>query len=268
MSSSAASAETVLVTGASSGIGRELARYFARDGSTCVLLARNEDALHALADELATAHGVDAHVLAADLSVPNVADEVAAQLRERGLTVDVLVNNAGFGERGLVADLDADRQVDMIQVNVTALTHLTRRLLPGMVERGRGGVLNVASTAAFQPGPYMSVYYATKAYVLSFSDGLVEEVAETGVTVTCLAPGPTRTAFIDRAAMNDARLMNLGATMPPETVAQAGHDGFRADRTLVVPGWPNKIAAFLVRFTPRSVARKLTAWLNRSGAPT
>ncbi len=254
--------ETVLVTGASSGIGRELAHCFAADGSACVLVARNEEALHDVADALEGAYGTDAHVLPADLSVPGAADTVADRLHERGLSVDVLLNNAGVGARGAFAELDAQRQVDMIQVNVTALTHLTRRLLPAMQDRGRGGVLNVASTAGLQAGPYMSVYYATKAYVLSFSDGLAEEMAGTGVTVTCLAPGPTRTAFADRADMDEARLMDLGATMTPAAVAAAGYDAFRAGRTLEIPGWPNKVGAILTRFTPRVLARKVTAWLN------
>lgn len=258
----AASSDTVLVTGASSGIGRELAHCFAADGATCVLLARTEEALHEVAGTLTTEYGADTHVLPADLSVPGAADTVAEQLQERGLTVDVLVNNAGVGARGAFTDLSAQRQVDMIQVNVAALTHLTRRVLPGMRERGRGGVLNVASTAGFQSGPYMSVYYATKAYVLSFSDGLAEEMAGTGVTVTCLAPGPTRTAFADRADMDDARLMDLGATMTPAAVAAAGYDAFRAGRALEIPGWPNKVGAFLTRVTPRVLARKVTAWLN------
>ncbi len=256
------SPETVLVTGASSGIGRALAHRFARAGSDCVLLARSEDTLHDLADTLASSYDVNAHVLPADLSVPGVADDVAAELRERALSVDVLVNNAGIGARGPFAELDPHRQINMIRVNVTALTHLTRHLLPGMLERGRGGVLNVASTAGFQPGPHMSVYYATKAYVVSFSEGLHEEAAGTGVTVTGLAPGPTRTAFADRAGMSDATLFDLGATMTPEAVAHAGYDGFRQDQALVVPGWPNKVGAFMIRFTPRPVARKLAGWLN------
>jgi len=256
------SSETVLVTGASSGIGRELARRFARAGSDCVLLARSTDALHELATEIASGYDVDTHVLPADLSVPGAAADVAAELQERDFTVDVLVNNAGVGARGAFADLDAQRQVNMIQVNVTALTHLTRLLLPGMLARDRGGVLNVASTAGFQPGPHMTVYYATKAYVLSFSEGLHEEVNGTGVTVTCLAPGPTRTAFADRAGMTDATLFDLGATMPPAAAAQAGYDGLRRGRAIVVPGWPNKVGAFMIRFTPRPVARKLAGWLN------
>ena len=200
--------------------------------------------------------------LSADLSTPDAGAAVETALQERDLTVDVLVNNAGFGERGAFADLDAERQRAMIRVNVLALTDLARRLLPGMLERDRGGLLNVASTAAFQPGPYMSVYYATKAYVLSFSDGLVTEVADTSVSVTCLAPGPTRTAFVDKADMDDTPLFQWTAPMSADTVAQAGYDAFRRGRPLVVPGLPNKIGAVLIRFTPRSAARTLTAWLN------
>lgn len=255
--------ETVLVTGASSGIGRELAHCFAEDGSDCVLMARSEEALHALADTLESTYGVDAHVLPADLSVPGIAEKIDAALRERGLSVDVLANNAGIGVRGTFAELDPQRQVDMIRVNVTALTHLTRRLLPGMLERGRGGVLNVASTASFQPGPYMSVYYATKAYVLSFSEGLTEEVAESGVTVTCLAPGPTQTSFSETAGMDESALFQWSVPMTPPAVARAGYDGLRAGRVLIVPGWPNKIGAFMVRFTPRPLARKVAGWLNQ-----
>jgi len=255
--------ETALITGASAGIGREFAHRFARDGHNCVLLARSEDALHDLADTLTSTHGVDAHVLPADLSDPGVTDEIVAELQERDLTVDVLVNNAGFGARGQFAELDAQQQVDMIQVNVTALTHLTRHLLPSMLERNRGGVLNVASTAAFQPGPYMSVYYATKAYVLSFSEGLAGEVADTNVTVTCLAPGPTETAFMDRADMHGTALFENASKMTPETVAKTGYDAFCQGRALVVPGWPNKIGVFMVRFTPRPVARRVAGWLNR-----
>ena len=256
------SPETALITGASSGIGRKLAHRFARAGSNCVLLARSEDVLHDLATTLTTDYDVDADVVVADLSAPDAAEDVASTLEARGLSVDVLVNNAGFGARGAFTEVDAQRQVNMIRVNVTALTHLTRLLLPGMLERGRGGVLNVASTAGFQPGPYMSVYYATKAYVLSFSEGLHEEVTGTGVTVSCLAPGPTRTSFVDRAGMNDATLFDLGTAMSAEDVAQAGYDGFRQRRAVVVPGWPNKIGAFMIRFTPRPVARKMAGWLN------
>jgi len=256
------SPETVLITGPSSGIGRALAHRFAQAGSTCILLARSEDALHALADTLRSEYAADAHVLHADLAAPDAGATVETALREQDLTVDVLVNNAGIGARGAFAELNADRQQALIRVNVLALTDLARRLLPGMLDRNRGGILNVASTAGFQPGPYMSVYYATKAYVLSFSEGLAGEVSDTSVSVTCLAPGPTRTAFVDKADMNETPLFQWTAPMSAEAVAQAGYDAFRRGRPLVVPGLPNKLGAFLIRFTPRSVARTLTAWLN------
>lgn len=228
-----------------------------------MLLARSEDALHELADTLSADYDVDADVVRADLSAPGAADDVVDELEARGLSVDVLVNNAGIGARGAFAELDAQRQIDLIRVNVTALTRLARRLLPAMLERGRGGVLNVASTAGFQPGPRMTVYYATKAYVLSFSEGLHEEVAGTGVTVSCLAPGPTRTAFAERAGMADAPLFEMGTAMAPDDVAQTGYDGFRRGEAVVVPGWPNKVGAALIRFTPRPLARKVAGWLNQ-----
>lgn len=257
------SSDTVLVTGASSGIGRELAHCFARGGHECILLARSTDELHTLADQLEAQYGIEGHVLVADLSASDSARNIVSELDRRDLVVDVLVNNAGFGGRGEFSEQSAERQTAMIRVNVTALTELTRHLLPGMLERDNGGVLNVASTAAFPPGPYMTVYYATKAYVLSFSEGLAEETSESNVSVTCLAPGPTRTAFADKAEMEDTQLFKWGSSMTPEAVAEVGYEAFRREKALTIPGWPNKIGAFLVRFTPRVLARKLTAWLNR-----
>lgn len=153
--------------------------------------------------------------------------------------------------------------MNMIRVNVTGLTHLTHQLLPGMLERNADGVLNVASTAGFQPDAHMSVYYATKAYVLSFSEGVTEGIADRDVTVTCLAPGPTRTSFVDRAQMEDSRLFKVGSVMSSRTVAEMGYRAFRNDRTLAVPGWINKICVFATRFTPRSVIRKVTGWVNQ-----
>lgn len=257
------SPESVLVTGASSGIGRALADRFARAGHSCILLARSKNALHRLADDLSSRYGVETHVIVADLSASGSAPGIVEKLNRRGLSVDVLVNNAGFGDRGAFAELSAERQVAMIQVNVTTLTELTHLLLPTMLDRDRGGILNVASTAAFQPGPYMSVYYATKAYVLSFSEGIAEETSESGVTVTCLAPGPTRTAFIEKADMENTHLFQWGTTMTPEAVAERGYKAFRTGTVLAVPGWPNKMGTFLIRLTPRVLARKLVSWLNR-----
>jgi hypothetical protein len=253
--------ETALITGASSGIGRALARCFAEDGADLVLVARREEALREVAHELETDHGIAAHVVPCDLAEPEAPQTLFDTLEAEGIPVDVVVNNAGFGARGPVAELDAQRQIDMVQVNVTALTHLTRLLLPGMIDRGRGGVLNVASTAAFQPGPNMSVYYATKAYVLSFTEGLAEEVRGTGVHVSCLAPGATDTGFADRADMKGTMLFEMG-TMAPAAVARAGYDGFRANTTLVVPGLFNKLTAASVRFVPRRAARTIAQWLQ------
>jgi hypothetical protein len=253
--------ETALITGASSGIGRELARCFADGGADLVLVARREEALRTVADELESEHGITARVMPSDLAKPDAPQALFDQCAAEGITVDVVVNNAGFGARGPVAELDTQRQVDMVQVNVTALTHLTRLFLPSMLDRGHGGVLNVASTAAFQPGPNMSVYYATKAYVLSFTEGLAEEVRGTGVHVSCLAPGATDTEFVDRADMEDTTLFKLGA-MTPDDVARAGYEGFRSNTTLVVPGALNKLTAASVRFIPRTVARRIAQSLQ------
>jgi hypothetical protein len=253
--------ETALITGASSGIGRALAHCFADGGADLVLVARREEALHEVARELETAHGITAHVVPSDLAEADAPQSLFDTLTTDGVTVDVVVNNAGFGARGPVAELDTQRQIDMVQVNVTALTHLTRLFLPGLLTRGRGGVLNVASTAAFQPGPNMSVYYATKAYVLSFTEGLAEEVRGTGVHVSCLAPGATATEFADRADMEDTMLFKMGA-MTPTAVARAGYDGFRTNATLVVPGAFNKLTAASVRFVPRRLARTIAQWLQ------
>ena len=188
-------AETVLITGASSGIGRELARLYASDGAGLVLIARSEDKLRQLADELCANYGAGAQVVPTDLSRPASPREIVEALAQRHIDVDVLVNNAGFGARGSVAEIGVERQLEMIEVNVAALTQLTALLLPGMLERRRGAILNVASTAAFQPGPNWAVYCATKAYVLSFTEALAEEVRGSGVRVSCLAPGPTDTGF-------------------------------------------------------------------------
>lgn len=248
------SRETVLVTGASSGIGEELARLFAADGAELVLVARREERLRRLAAELEGAHGVAPRIAPVDLSEPREVIALCERLDQAGVAVDVLVNNAGFGASGAVADVDLRRQLEMVRLNVEALTALTRLLLPGMLERGRGGVLNVASVAGFQPGPFMAVYYATKAYVLSFSEALAEEVRGRGVAVTALAPGPTVTEFESRAGLEGKLLFKLGP-MAAGPVARAGHRGFRRGKVLVVPGPSNKVLAFSHRLFPRSLVR-------------
>jgi short-subunit dehydrogenase len=250
-------AETALITGASGGIGEELARLLAAARIDVVLVARSAGKLSALAGELARAYGVRAEAVAADLAQPSAADDIARELAARGLAIDILINNAGFGTYGPFAGTPAAEEARMIQVNIAALTMLTKVLLPPMLQRRRGRIMNVASTAAFQPGPLMAVYYASKAYVLSFSEALSNETAGSGVTVTCLCPGPTRTGFQDRAGMQESRLLTTLSVATAAEVARAGYDGMMAGRAIVIPGVANRIAVQLLRVTPRAVVRRV-----------
>jgi short-subunit dehydrogenase len=252
---------TALITGASSGIGRSLAYLFARDGHDLVLVARRAAALEELAAELTRAAGVRAQVLSADLSRQSGAELAYTELQRLGVTVDVLVNNAGVGMQGAFAALPLDRQLQMIQLNVTSLTALTRLLLPGMLQRGRGGVLNVGSTAGFQAGPFMAVYYATKAYVVSFTEALADECAGSGLRITCLAPGPTATGFAAEAGVTDSRLFR-GKTMTPDEVARIGYEAWKEGKPLVVAGSANRVGAFMVRLLPRATVIKAVRRLN------
>jgi uncharacterized protein len=254
--------ETVLITGASSGIGLELAKLFAADKSTLILVARSADKLEALAESMRRQLGVMVRVLPADLTRPDAPQRLFDELARDGVEVDVVVNNAGFGHRGAIAEIPLQRQLEMIQVNVSALTALTRLFLPGMLARNRGGILNVGSTAGFQPGPYMSVYYATKAYVLHFTEALAEEVRKTDLRISCLAPGPTKTGFADVADMGHARLFRLGA-MSAETVAKIGYRGFRRGKVIVVAGLRNWLLVQAPRVSPRFLVRKVTKALNK-----
>lgn len=259
--------ETALITGASSGIGLELARCFAAAGYDLVLVARRAEALEALASELGAKHGTAVRVEPRDLNSPEAPAKLYADLQQAGVTIDVLVNNAGFGALGNVSSLPLDRQLDMIELNVTALTALTRLFLPGMLERRRGGVLNVASTAGFQPGPRMAVYYATKAYVLSFTEALAEENAGSGLRVSCLCPGPTKTEFGSVSGMDQSRLFRLG-TMNARAVAECGVRGWLRGRVVVVPGLMNRMLVFAGRFVPRWGMRKIVKAINGNGHST
>ncbi|WP_144059782.1 SDR family NAD(P)-dependent oxidoreductase [Rhodopirellula sallentina] len=249
---------TTLITGASSGIGRDLAQLFAKGGDDVVLVARSEDKLVELARSIEDECHVSATVLVADLSDPNAIDQLCNQLNERNIHVDNLVNNAGFGALGKFSELSVDRQTDMLMVNVVALTRLTRRLLPSMLERGRGGVLNIGSIAAHQAGPNMSVYYASKAYVLSFTEGLREELHGTGLHVTCLEPGPTETGFGEDSGMGRLKSFSTQA-MSAAQVAQSGYDGYQANEDVVIPGWKNRLLVTSTGFIPRGITRKVVA---------
>lgn len=252
---------TALITGASSGIGRGLVEQFAIHGYDVVLVARRAAALEELAAEVTRTRGVTARVISADLIKPGAPREIHQELHRAGATIDVVVNNAGFGMHGKVAELSVDRQLQMIQLNVTVLTELTGLFIPGMLERNRGGVLNVGSTAAFQPGPFMAVYYATKAYVVSFTEALAEEVAGSAVRVSCLAPGPTATGFAEEAKVTDTRLFKLG-TMEASEVARIGYEGWSRGKVLIVPGITNQLGVFAIRFVPRPLVLKLLKQLN------
>lgn len=249
-------AETVLITGASSGIGLELAKLFAADKSDVILVARRREKLDQLAAELRARHGVQARVMVTDLADGAAPQAIYDALTADGTQVDVLVNNAGFGAVGLFTELPLERHLNMIAVNVAAITHLARLFVPPMIQRGHGGVLTVASTAAFQAGPYQAVYFATKAFDLLLSEALSEELAGTGVKVSCLAPGPTATGFGAVARAETTRLFDR-ALMDAGAVARVAYRGFRTGKPLVVPGWGNKLGILLGRLFPRSWPRKI-----------
>jgi hypothetical protein len=248
--------QTALITGASSGIGLDLAHLFARDGHDVVLVARSGDKLRALATELEREHRIRARVVVADLAKPDAPRAIADAVRD--LEIDVLVNNAGFGVAGAFAETSLDAELEMIQVNITALTQLTKLFLPAMIARKRGRILNLASTAAFQPGPLMAVYYASKAYVLSFSEAIAEELSGSGVTVTALCPGPTATGFADVAAMHDRRLFKMMRPMTSMDVARSGYRALQRGTRVAVTGARNKLLAQAVRISPRRLTVKIT----------
>jgi len=254
--------QTVLITGASGGIGYELARLFARDNHNLVLVARNGARLNQVATELQSEFGVTVKTVALDVGAAPAPKRLFDQLQREGDAVDVLVNNAGFGEYGEFAEMTEEEILGQIQLNVTALTHLTRLFLPGMLGRREGKIMNVASTAAFQPGPLMAVYYATKAYVLSFSEALANEVAGSGVVVSCFCPGPTDTNFQKRAGMENSRLFKKRRPTSAETVARDGYRGLMAGRTVVISGMQNWLVAESVRFAPRKVVTAISRWVT------
>lgn len=248
------SRKAAVITGASSGIGVDLARLFARDGYHVVLVARSEEKLRSLAAEL----GGD--YIVADLSRPDAPQAVFDKLR--GVEVEALVNNAGYGVIGPFAETNVTKELEMIQVNVVALTHLTKLFLPQMVQRRRGAILNVASTAAFQPGPLMAVYYASKAYVLSFSEAIADELRDSGVRVTALCPGPTATGFAAAADMESARLFNMTRPASSASVAKVGYDALRSGKRVVIPGLRNKLLAQSIRVSPRRVVTTIVRKLQ------
>lgn len=249
--------QTALVTGASGGIGLEIAKVLARKRFDLVLVARNRDALEAAAGQIEGKHTVSVHVFAADLRRREAPEAIFDFLRNENIAIDVLVNNAGFGLGGEFAETELTRELEMIQVNVAALTHLTKLFLPAMIKRKSGRILNLASTAAFLPGPLMAVYYATKAYVLSFSEALAEELRNSGVTVTALCPGPTRTDFADAAQVGSSGALGTFGVAEADEVAEYGVSAMLNGRRVAIPGIRNKLVAHANRFAPRALTAKV-----------
>jgi short-subunit dehydrogenase len=249
--------QVALVTGASAGIGVDLAECFAGDGYDLILTARSEGALSEVANRLAGAHAVRAHAIAQDLGAHGGGAALAGEIAQRGLNVDVLVNNAGYGHAGALTSSDLQTQLGMIDLNVRALVELTYLYWDRMLANKRGGVLNVASTAAFQPGPLMANYYASKAYVLSFSEALWEEARGTGVQVSCLCPGPTVSNFRERAGTGKTRLAQASKVMGSAPVARMGYDAWRRNQRVKVTGGRNAFQAGIVKYMPRETLLKM-----------
>ena len=244
-----------LVTGASAGLGAEFARQCARRGDELVLVARRRDRLEALASEIG-----GGHVIAADLAAPGASAKLLKEVEANGLRVATLINNAGFGAAGKFAGLALERQREMVDLNIAALVELTHLVLPQMREQGKGGILNVASTAAFQPGPGLAVYFATKAFVLSFSEALHQELKRSGIKVSALCPGPTRTEFGEVAGVTKAGFDRFAADAGP--VVAAGLHGLDRNKAVVIPGLTNKLTAQSSRFVPRAAMRRIVAALK------
>lgn len=255
--------QNVLITGASSGIGRELAQIFARDGFRLILIARSQPALEQLARELKERYNSDSRIIIKDLEQPQAASEIFAELQEVGAAVDILVNNAGYGASGPFSESDLDKNLGLLQVNILALTALTRLFLPEMLKRSQGKILNIGSTAGFQPGPFMATYYASKAYVISFSEALAVELKGTGVTVTTLCPGPTVTEFATRANMRSSLIKSAFTTQNARTVAEIGYKGLMQGKGVVVPGTFNRVGAYAVKFLPRRIAATIVKQVQK-----
>lgn len=255
------SPNTALITGASSGIGLELAHLFARDGYRLVLLARNRNTLRQIGDDLQARYSVTVRIAPKDLAHPATPAELYQELQEAGIVLDVLVNNAGFGLAGAFQGTDWNKEAEMMQVNMVAVTHLTKLFLPQIRAR-EGKILNVASTAAFQPGPFMSVYYASKAYLLSFSEALAEEMEGTGVSVTCLCPGPVKTNFQRRAYLEGTPMVNSPLMVDVREVARLGYEGMKQGKRIVIPGWKNLVGVEMLRISPRRIVTRVVRKLQ------
>lgn len=253
--------QTALITGATSGIGLALAKVFAKNNYNLILVARKQEDLNKTKLDLESQFHVAVTTIAKDLSDGKAPQEIYDFCLQQNLRVDVLVNNAGFGSYGPFIDIELPKQLAMIDLNMRALTHLIGLFLPEMVARKTGKILNVASTAAFQPGPFFAVYYASKAYVLSLSEALRSEQRSSGVGVTCLCPGPTKTEFFSKElAIKGTRLIKSGYMMEAADVAEIAYKGLMKNKAVVIPGFLNKLVAFSTRLGPRTLVTAISRW--------
>ncbi len=256
--------KTILITGASSGIGLELARICAARGHDLVLVGRNAERLKTVAREAAEL-GVRAHVIRRDLSQTDAADLIVKEIARKKMSIDVLVNNAGFGDHGPFETADWEKSSAMILTNVHALTHLTRIVLPSMRAHGRGIICNIGSTAGLQPGPFMAVYYATKAYVNHFTEALAFELKGSGISVTCILPGATSSGFQDAASLNGSMIDRMAKLATAKDVAQFTYDSMMSGRRFAIHGVVNRMLAFSLRITPRFIVTWMAAKINGTG---
>lgn len=248
-----------LITGASSGIGYELAKLFAKNGHNVILVARKKDKLEQLADDLEKEHTINTHIIAIDLNHPDAANVIFKVIREQSLTVDYLVNNAGFYVKGAFSKTKWEDEQKLILMQCFNHTQLTKLLLPDMLARGKGGILNIGSTGSFVPGPYNAVYCAVKSFILSFSEAIAEEVSRSGITVTALCPGGTKTTFQN---LNIRRGSYFFPIMNPARVAETGYNALMKGKRMVIPGTANKMQIFMVRFLPRKLVARISANLS------
>ena len=253
--------ETVLVTGASGGIGEALATLFAKDRARLLLVARSGGRLEALAAQYRDMFGVEVHTFPCDLSDAGEVENLCAQIAKKGIEVDVLINNAGYGLNGEAVRLEREAQLGIIDLNCRALADLSLRYLPSMLARGRGGIIQLASVAGLTPGPYMATYYASKAFVVSFSQALAKEAEGRGVTITAVLPGFTETGFAARANMGGQVIKRVRG-MSADEVAEAAYSGFRKGRRMVITGWQNRFLAAMARFAPTDVKLAAVKWLH------
>ena len=252
-----------LITGASSGIGRELVLLMAAKGHALVLVARRSEQLKQLAEEITAQYKTNVHVIAKDLTSPTAADEIYEETNKRGLAIDILINNAGFGDFGSYLCTDPNKELQMLQLNIIALTRLTKLFLPNMVLRHSGHVMNLASVAAFMPGPYMTVYYATKAFVLSYTEALAEELHQTGIKITAFCPGPVATKFEKTSQLEKSGLFKKQKIADAAAVAKNAYQAMMKGKVVAVNGFQYKTMLFFMNFAPRAVVRKMVAWIQR-----